>query len=590
MGWIDLCEKRQMNLINNLQKLQKEISLKKVDFYIISTNDENLLEYTPEQNKRLQWLTNFTGSNGIALISKKKNFFFTDGRYILQAKKEIDSTFEIIDLQSENLLSFLRHNIKNKKILIDYRIFNIHFISELRRIAKLNSIKIYHDKKNTIDQIWDRKVEENHKLCFFLEKKISGEDTFSKKEKIFNKINYDFLILTSSESICWLLNLRGFDLEYTPIVFSRAILSKTSIKLFIDLNKFSPKEKFNGVQPICFSKFESEILKLPKNKKIALDISSSFFYFELMKASGLKPDLIEDPCIKIKCQKNKVEIKHSIKSHILDGVALVKFFYWLEKERFSSCLDELNISRKLEDFRKENKNYFSPSFPTISAVGKNASIIHYNPIQDNKKLISGQLYLCDSGAQYLGATTDVTRTVLLGRSKPKKEYILNYTRVLKGHIDLAMIKFPEGTRGHQIDSLARYSLWQNGMDYSHGTGHGVGSFLGVHEGPQSISKKINKSELKEGMVLSNEPGYYKSNCYGIRIENLLLIIPSRHEGFLEFKNLTLFPYEKELMDLDLLTSIQKKWINRYHQEIYNKLEKYLKQSEKSWLLKKTKHL
>ena len=571
--------------MNNLEKLQKEISLKKVDFYVISTNDENLLEYTPNQNKRLQWLTNFTGSNGIALISKKKNFFFTDGRYILQAKKEIDSRFEIIDLQTENFFSFLQHNIKNKKILIDYRIFNIQFIKELKKVAELNSIKIYHDKKNIIDKVWNRKVNGNQKLYFFLEKQICGEDTFSKKKRIFNKINYDFIILTSSESICWLLNLRGFDLEHTPIVFSRAILSKTSIKLFLDLNKFPYGKKVKGVQTLCLKAFESEILKLPKNKKFALNSSSSFFYYELMKSSGLKPDLIQDPCVSIRCQKNEIEIKHSIQFHILDGVSLVKFFYWLEKEKFSSKLDELYVSKKLEDFRKENKNYFSPSFPTISAVGRNASIIHYNPIQNNKKLISGQLYLCDSGAQYLGATTDVTRTILLGKGKPKKEYILNYTRVLKGHIDLAMTKFPKGTRGHQIDSLARYNLWQNGLDYNHGTGHGVGCFLGVHEGPQSISK-INKSELKAGMILSNEPGYYKSDCYGIRVENLLLIIPSRHKGFLEFKNLTLYPYEKQLIDIDLLTNVQKKWINRYHAEVYNKLKKYLKQSEKSWLLKK----
>ena len=578
-----------MNLLNNLEKLQKEISVKKVDFYIISTNDENLLEYTPNQNKRLLWLTNFTGSNGIALISKKKNIFFTDGRYILQAKKEIDSKFEIIDLQKETFFSYLQSNIKNKKILIDFRIFNINFVKKLKRVAKSNLIKIYHDKKNIIDRIWKRKVKVNQKLCFFLEKKISGEDTFSKKEQIFNKNSYDYIILTSSESICWLMNLRGFDLENTPIVFSRAILNKDSIKLFLDLNNFPPEKKVNGVQTLCFKEFESEILKLPKNKKIALDSSSSFFYYELMKSSGIKPNLIEDPCINIRCQKNEIEIKHSVHFHILDGVSLVKFFYWLEKEKLSTKLDELYVSKKLEDFRKKNKNYFSPSFPTISAVGRNASIIHYNPIQNNKRLISGQLYLCDSGAQYLGATTDVTRTIHIGGGKPKKEYILNYTRVLKGHIDLAMIKFPKGTRGYQIDSLARYSLWQNGLDYNHGTGHGVGSFLGVHEGPQSISK-INKSELKAGMILSNEPGYYKTDCYGIRIENLLLIVPSRHNGFLEFRNLTLYPYEKQLIDLDLLTNVQKIYINRYHEQVYNKLKRYLKQNEKSWLLKKTEHL
>ena len=577
-----------MNLINNFEKLTKEISLKKIDFYVISTNDENLLEYTPDQNKRLQWLTNFSGSNGIALISKKENFFFTDGRYILQAKKEIDSKFKIIDIQNESFFSFLQKNIKHKTMLIDYRIFNIKFVKELKRIAELNSIKIYHDKKNIIDKIWDRKVKKSNKYCFFLEKKISGEDTLSKKERIFNKINYDFLILTSSESICWLMNLRGFDLEHTPIVFSRAILTKTSIKLFIDLNNFRSREKVKGVQIYSLGEFESELLKLPKNKKLALNSLSSFFYYELMKSSRLRFDLIEDPCINIRCQKNDVEIKHSIKYHIVDGVSLVKFFYWLEKSKFSANLDEINVSRKLEDFRKENKNYFSSSFPTISAFGKNASVIHYNPIQNNKRLISGQLYLCDSGAQYLGATTDVTRTIFIGGRKPKKEYILNYTRVLKGHINLAMIKFPKGTKGYQIDSLARYSLWHNGLDYSHGTGHGVGSFLGVHEGPQSISKNFNKSELKEGMVLSNEPGYYKSDCYGIRIENLLLIIPSTYKGFLEFKNLTLYPYEKELIDLNLLTNVEKEWVNKYHSDVYNKLKKYLPQNEKKWLFKKTK--
>jgi len=578
-----------MNITNNLEKLIKEISLKKIDFYVISTNDENLLEYTPDQNKRLQWLTNFSGSNGIALISKKKKFFFTDGRYILQAKKEIDSKFKIIDLQSESFFLFFQKNIQHKTILIDYRIFNIKFVKELKRIAELNSVKIYHDKKNIIDKIWDRKIKKSQKHCFFLEKKISGEDTLSKKERIFNKIDYDFLILTSSESICWLMNLRGFDLEHTPVVICRAIVTKNTIKLFTDLNKFPRKVKVKGVQTFCFEEFEAEILKLPKNKKLALNSSSSYFYYELIKSEGLKLDLIEDPCINVRCKKNQIEIKHSIKYHISDGVSLVKFFYWLENSKFTSDLDEVNVSRKLEDFRKQNKNYFSSSFPTISAFGKNASVIHYNPVQNNKRLISGQLFLCDSGAQYLGATTDVTRTIFIGGSKPKKEYILNYTRVLQGHINLAMIKFPRGTRGHQIDSLARYSLWQNGLDYSHGTGHGVGSFLGVHEGPQSISKNFNKSELKEGMVLSNEPGYYKSNCYGIRIENLLLIIPSKYKGFLEFKNLTLCPYEKNLIDLDLLTDIQKKWINRYHSDVYNKLKKYLKQNEKSWLFKKTQH-
>ncbi len=576
---------------NNLNKFLKELSKKKIDFYVISSSDENLNEYVPEENKRLQWLTNFSGSNGIALISKKEKYFFTDGRYLLQAKKEIEEDFQIIDLSDEDFFSFLKKKISNKKLLIDFRLFKVNFIKSLIKISQSSSLKIKHDKDNLIDKIWENRPLEKTREIFFINNEISGENTFSKKRKIFENSKYDFLILTSSASICWLMNIRGYDLEHTPLVFCKAIITKSDTKLFIDKSKIPNKTKIRkGLNILDIRNFDKEITKLPKRSNILLDSEVSYFYYELMIKSGLKPNLQNDPCELIKCQKNDTEIKNARKFHIWDGVSLAKFFYWLEKQNFSSDLNEINVSKKLEEIRKKNKNFFSSSFDTISACGKNGSIIHYNPKQNNKKLESGELYLCDSGAQYIGATTDCTRTICLGNQKPKREFVSNYTRVLQGHINLAMIKFPYGTKGHQIDSIARYFLWQNGMDYSHGTGHGVGSFLGVHEGPQSISKRINKFVLKKGMIVSNEPGYYKDNKYGIRIENLLLVKSSKYKGFLEFDDLTLFPYERNLIDIEMLSNRQIIWINEYHEKVYNKLGKYLSEETKSWLYKKTRKI
>ncbi len=578
-------------MVNNLNKLLKEIDARDLDFYMISSSDENLHENVPIHNMRLKWLTNFTGSNGIALVSKTKKYFFTDGRYILQAKKEIQKDFQIIDLSDEDLFTFLKKKIYNKKLLIDFRLFKVNFIRNLMRVSESILFKVIHDKHNLIDKIWNNKPLENKREFFFISREVSGENTSSKRRKLFDNNKYDFIILTSSDSICWLLNIRGRDLGHTPIVFCKAIITRSEIKLFVDKDKIPRKIKIvKGIKILDTIKFEKEINRLPKSSSILLDSAVSYFYYELMIKSGLKPDIKNDPCEPIKCRKNDIEIKNAKKFHISDGVSLVRFFCWLEKQNFNSTLDELNVSEKLEEIRKKNKNFFSSSFDTISACGDNGSIIHYNPAQNNKRLESGNLFLCDSGAQYFGATTDCTRTICLGNDTPKKEFIINYTRVLQGHINLAMIRFPIGTRGHQIDSIARYFLWQNGMDYSHGTGHGVGSFLSVHEGPQSISKKINKFELKQGMIISNEPGYYKDNEYGIRIENLLLVKSSSFSGFLEFENLTLFPYDKSLINVNMLSNQQVDWINKYHQTIYKKLNKYLSKETKSWLFKKTRKI
>ncbi len=576
---------------DNIKFLLKILKKKKCDFYIISTFDEHLNEYPPERNRRLKWLTNFSGSNGIALISERKKIFFTDGRYILQAKKELCNQFEIIEIGSINFFSVLIKILRKKKLLIDFKIFKIDFIKNLKKQAELNFVKIVHDKVNSIDQVWiDRPVEKKVK-AFHIGKNLSGEKTETKLNKILKKNFHNYLIINSSESVCWLLNIRGCDLAFTPVVLSRMIIFKNKIKVFMDKDKI-PEDKINNKKIYIYDleDFDREILKLPKESSILLDEMSSYYFFDLMIKNGFKPDLIKDPCELLRSQKNKVEIENSRKIHVYDGLALIKYFFWLENQKSLANFTELSLSNRLENFRRENKSYFSPSFETISAAGSSGSIIHYNPKGKKKKLIEGQLYLCDSGGQYFGGTTDVTRTKILGNIHPKKEYILNYTRVLMGHINLSLIKFPIGTRGCQLDSIARMSLWQSGLDYNHGTGHGVGSFLGVHEGPQSISKKSGLYDLKEGMILSNEPGFYKNDKYGIRIENLILVKKSKIKGFLEFETLTLCPYEINLIDTNVLSDQQINWLNSYHLMVYKKLSKSLNGKLKNWLYKKTREL
>ena len=401
---------------------------------------------------------------------------------------------------------------------------------------------------------------------------------------------YDYLIINSSESTCWLLNVRGFDLPFTPIVLSRMIISKSDVKVFVDEEKIPDEVNEFKFKIYDSSMFEKEILKLPKKSNILLDEISPYYFLEIMLSNGFKPTIEKDPCELLRSQKNITEIKNAREAHMLDALSLVKYFFWLENLKKKSSHTELSASEKLESLRRESKKFFSASFQTISASGSSGSIIHYNPAVKPKKLYKGELYLCDSGGQYYGGTTDVTRTLMLGNKTKKNEYISNYTSVLKGHINLSLIKFPVGTKGNQLDSIARFYLWQKGLDYNHGTGHGVGSFLGVHEGPQSISKRNSLFELKEGMIVSNEPGFYKNEEYGIRIENLLLVKKSKFSGFLEFETLTLCPYEKDLIDCKDLANFQISWLNDYHSKVYKKLSKYLSKDIREWLYRKTEVL
>ena len=576
---------------NKISELLEKLNLSGSDIYLLSTSDEFQNEYVPEMNSRMKWLTNFSGSNGIALLSKIEKIFFTDGRYLLQARKELSGIFKIVDMHKTSVISYIKTNFKDNKILIDTKTFKKDFVIDLIKICKSTKNSILHDKKNIVDQIWKKKPAEKKKSFFILNKKNSGIGTTEKIKKIIKINNADAIVITSPESVCWLLNIRGYDLPYTPVVLSRLILFKGKIKFFVDKIKLPFKEfvfKSNKISIFDISDFESELLKVAKKSQIFIDNETSFYFYRLLKKNNKNIKVGIDPCKLLKSQKNLAEIQSARLAHFYDGTALVDFFCWLEHQPFSKDLTESKVAKKLEFFRARSKDFFSLSFSTISATGANAAIIHYNYETKGDVLKKGQLYLCDSGAQYLGGTTDVTRTVILGNNKPKQEYVDFYTKILLGHINISMMKFPLGTKGNQIDSIGRYSLWKDGLDYDHGTGHGVGSFLSVHEGPQSIRKTYSDFELRPGMILSNEPGYYQEKKIGIRIENLIIVNKSKMKNFLEFETLTLCPYDLNLINVKLLNCEQKNWLNDYHSRVYLELSDFVNSSTKRWLKIKTK--
>ena len=558
------------------------------DIYILSSSDEFLNEFVPERNKRLRWLTDFTGSYGIAFISKEKKIFFTDGRYMLQAKKELKNNFEIIDQSKLSLNDYITENVKKKKILLDTRLFSRDLVNKLINSSKLNQNKIIHDKDLILDKLWKDRLSSQINKVYELKLRFSG---LSRKKKIKSFLKFychhDAVILSSPESICWLLNLRGNGLEFTPIILCRIIVIKSTIFLFVEKNLV---EKLSFLKSSNFNvhsleKFPDFIKKIKKNVKIFIDKNLSYFFYRLLISKKIDLDTSKDFCMLNKSIKNKNEIEISRNSHVNDGIALVKFFSWLEDNCVKNKITEYQASEKLDYLRSRNKNFVSKSFPTIAASDENGAIIHYSPKKKSKILRNGSIFLCDSGAQYYGSTTDVTRTILVGDAKPSDTLKLIYTEVLMGHIDISKLKFPKGTKGSQIDILGRYYLWKRGLDYNHGTGHGVGSFLSVHESPPNISKNSNNFELKPGMILSNEPGCYLKNKFGVRIENLLLVKEEKNSSFLEFETLTHCPYQKNLIDEKKLNNDQISWINKYHKKIWETLKDHLNRSEAEWLKK-----
>ena len=561
--------------MEKIKKLKQHFKKELIDGYLIPKNDQFFGEYVSKNNDRLNYITNFSGSYGLCLILKKNNYLFVDGRYTLQAKNQSGKLFKVITLPIKNGFKFLR----NRKLVIGYDP-KLYTSKTLKILFKRINCVFKPILRNLVDEIWKRKLKKNNKKFYKLSDKSVGESFKKKIDRVVKNLKgkkADFQLITASENNAWLLNIRGRDSEYSPIPSCYILIdNKKKIKFFCDIKQVSSsfKKIFRQIEFVSINKI-GEILRNIHNKRFIIDKNTCSIYFNNIIKKNNKILKFDDPIYSLKAIKNDVEIDNIKQAHLYDGVALTKYLFWLKKNFYKKKISEISASKKLLNLRKKSQKFKFLSFPTISSTGPNGAIIHYNPTnKTNRILKAGDIYLVDSGGQYEFGTTDVTRTISLKNSNRRAKNI--FTRVLKGHIAVADFKIKSNTSGSIIDNAARKYLKEVGLDYSHGTGHGVGHFLNVHEGPHAISQK-NKVKIQEGMIISNEPGYYEKNNFGIRIENLIYVKKNRGKKF--FENLTLAPIDKELIDMSILNQKEKKWLNNYHKKVFNSLKGKMNNNE-----------
>ena len=559
-------------ILKKIKILRKKFKQYNIDGYIIPKNDEYFSEYA--KNDRLKNITGFSGSAGFAVVLKKQNYLFVDGRYTIQAHQQSSKNFKIIEIHKK-----LPHTIiKNFNLGYDPTLFTSKLLNKYFKNNNLISIN-----QNLIDQIFKFK-EKLTKPFYSLDTKIVGEPYSSKISKVarFLKNNKaDYCFISAPENVAWLLNIRGYDNPNSPIANARLILNKKKEFFLITNEKkiknllLDKKIKKKQILPI---KSLPQFLDNLKGKNFIIDNKTCSIFYEKIIKSNFNILKFDDPVYELKSIKNPNEIKHMIEAHKKDGLALTRFIYWI-KNINKKKITEVYAQNKLEKFRKLNKDYLFPSFDTIAGTGSNGAIVHYRANKKTtKKIEQNDILLVDSGGQYHYGTTDVTRTISFSK---QNKFIKNaYTNVLKGHIAVALTNLNKDNTGKKIDIRARKYLKKEGQDYAHGTGHGVGFFLNVHEGPQSISKH-NSIKIKNGMILSNEPGFYKKNHFGIRIENL--IYAKKTKRSFNFENLTLAPLEKDLINYELLNKIEKDYLFKYHLNIYSEFSGLLNKKERKWL-------
>ena len=565
--------------MNKINQLRNFLNKQNCDAYLIPKNDEYFGEYVPKNKDRLKFISGFTGSTGLALILKNKSYLFVDGRYTLQAKKEIYKDFKICEIPKIKPHYILKNLNKEITLGFDPKLFTSN---TLKNIISNSLVKIKPINNNLIDAVWKNKTKINNNKFYILEEKYHGENYLNKISKInkFLKLkDIHYLLTTAVENISWLLNIRGSDASSSPLTNGKILFNKNGkIIFFTNINKITPQIKKSFGKKVIFIKEELFVnyLKKIKNSKILIDKKTCSFYYEKNIHFSNKLIDIEDPIYLLKAIKNKTEINNTKIAHLFDGIALTKFIFWLKNNYRKTKITEVSAQNKLENYKKQNKNYLYPSFNTISGFSGNGAIVHYRSNNKTNKAIKGNnLYLLDSGSQYFYGTTDVTRTIAIGNLSNFQKKI--YSKVLKGHIAVASYKLKKSTLGKHIDKVARVPLLKLGYNYSHGTGHGVGYFLNVHEGPQGLSP-FNNHKILPGMILSNEPGFYKENDFGIRIENLIYCEKINNNDS-KFTNLTIVPIDKDCINKKLLNKNEINWINNYHQKIFHILKPFMNNTE-----------
>ncbi len=580
-----------MDHAQKIQELRKIMEKEGCDAFLVPYADEYQGEYPSEASKRLKWLTGFTGSAGMAVITQNVAMVMSDSRYTIQLEKEVDtSIYQLENSQIVKLGQWISDHVPKGVIGYDSK---LHTSQQIDMLVK-SGLALKSLDSNLIDQIWlDRPSEPIEKVRLF-PIEYAGQSTTDKIEQIQSDLkgnNIDYCLLTLPDSIAWLLNIRGKDIPFIPIALSHAIIPVSgAVQWYVAQAKITDEVIQSLQDKVIFKAPEDLVpdIQFMAGKAIAIDKKRSSKWFETlaMNAGALVVDL-DDPCILPRACKNVSECVSMKNAHVRDGVAIVKFLKWLEENLESEQLTELSIELELEKFRKEAEEFIEPSFNTIAGYADNGAIVHYRALEEtNKTLKKGNLLLLDSGAQYVDGTTDITRTVAIG--KPTQDMVKHNTLVLKGHIAVASAVFPPDTTGKEIDILARQFLQQEGLDYAHGTGHGVGCHLSVHEESTSISPRENKT-FEEGMIVSNEPGYYEQGQYGIRIESLVLVGKAENDCF-SFETITLAPLDKSLMDVKSLTNQEIEWINQYHQKVFDILAPVLDVDHQAWLQEKTANM
>ncbi|HEU0070515.1 MAG TPA: aminopeptidase P family protein [Alphaproteobacteria bacterium] len=581
-----------------LAAVRRELAELGVDGFIVPRADEHQGEYVPLFARRLAWLTGFTGSAGIAAVLPERAAIFVDGRYTLQAQTEVDAAaFASHHITQHPLTEWLSAHLKPGQTLgFDPWLHTVEDVARMRAICEKAGAMLKALSANPVDRAWTRQPPMPIAPVVPFDLAFAGRSSAEKRGEIaaaLTKAVTKAVVITLPDSLAWLLNIRGGDVAYAPLPLGFAILYDDGrLDLFMDPRKAAPSlaaHLGNEVRLAPRAEFAGALAAL-KGKRVQADPASApAWVFDRLEAAGAKIVKAADPCQAPKAKKSATELAGIRVAHLRDGAALTTFLAWFAQTAAKGGLSEIAAADKLEEIRARGENFRGLSFPTIAGAGGNGAIVHYRatPASD-KGIAQGQMFLLDSGAQYLDGTTDVTRTLFVGGANPPSdEQRAAFTRVLKGHIALAMARFPVGTSGSQLDALARMPLWQAGMDYDHGTGHGVGHYLSVHEGPQRISKLPNRVALEPGMVISNEPGYYKAGAFGIRIENLVAV---RDAGagpdgvpMLDFETLTLAPIERALIEPALLTADEKVWINAYHARVNAALSPLVDSVTQAWL-------
>ncbi len=584
-----------------LAALRNELARQEVDGFLVPRADEHQGEYVPKRAERLAWLTAFTGSAGAAVVLKGKAAVFVDGRYTLQVRQQTDTKlFEPRDLVAEGPAAWIEAIApKGARIGYDPWLHTIAALEGLRISAERAGAEMIACKSNPIDAVWTDQPGPPLAKAVPHGLALAGESAESKRTRIAEEVKKsgaDAAVITLPDSICWLLNIRGGDVPHTPFVLSFAILNADgSTDLFMDSRKSSPElvQHLGNAVRLREPKDFSPALDSLKGKTVLVDpASGASAIFDRLTAAGAKVKRSGDPCQLPKACKNPVEIEGARKAHIRDGAALTRFLAWIAREAPGGHLTEIEAAEALEGYRRATGSLSDLSFDSISGAAPHAAIPHYRVSRStNRKINRNEIFLIDSGGQYPDGTTDVTRTMIVG--EPTSEMRDRFTRVLKGHIALAMVRFPEGTTGAALDALARKPLWDAGLDYDHGTGHGVGSYLSVHEGPQNISKRPITQALKPGMICSNEPGYYKAGEYGIRIENLIVVgepeqVKGGDRGMMSFETITLAPIDLELVEPKLLTAEERQWLNAYHARVHEVLSPHVDDETRAWLAHATR--